>query len=107
MKRERIAKLLALEDADFKATVMGWVRTRRDSKGGFTFLEVNDGSCLNNLQVIANDTLPNYREEVLKLNVGSSIRVSGTILSSPGKGQKWEMQAEEIQVLGWADPEQW
>lgn len=105
MKRERIARLLALEDADFKATVMGWVRTRRDSKGGFTFLEVNDGSCLSNLQVIANDTLPNYREEVLKLNVGSSIRISGTILPSPGKGQKWEMQADEIQVLGWADPE--
>lgn len=105
MKRERIAKLLASEDADFKATVMGWVRTRRDSKGGFTFLEVNDGSCLSNLQVIANDTLPNYREEVLKLNVGSSIRISGPIVPSPGKGQKVEMQAEEIRVLGWADPE--
>ena len=105
MRRERIAKLLTSEQVDFKTTVMGWVRTKRDSKGGFTFLEVNDGSCLSNLQVIANSTLPNYREEVIKLHTGCSVRVSGPVVASPGKGQKVEMQADEIQVLGWSDPQ--
>ena len=105
MRRERIATLLASEHVDVKTTVMGWVRTKRDSKGGFTFLEVNDGSCLSNLQVIANSTLPNYREEVIKLHTGCSVRVSGPVVASPGKGQKVEMQADEIQVLGWSDPQ--
>ncbi|MFZ7113351.1 MAG: asparagine--tRNA ligase [Desulfatiglandales bacterium] len=105
MKRERIARVLSSADVDFKATVMGWVRTKRDSKGGFTFIEINDGSCLSNLQVIANDDLPNYREEVSQLHTGCSLRVTGTVVASPGKGQRVEMRADEIQVLGWAPPE--
>ena len=105
MKRERIARVLSSADVDFKATVMGWVRTKRDSKGGFTFIEINDGSCLSNLPVIANDDLPNYREAVDKLHTGCSLRVTGTVVSSPGKGQRVEMRADEIQVLGWAPPE--
>jgi asparaginyl-tRNA synthetase len=83
---------------------MGWVRTRRDSKGGFSFIEVNDGSSLKGLQVIANDKLPNYGDQLLKLQTGCSIRASGTIVASPGKGQQVELQAEEIEVIGWADP---
>ncbi|MBW1708006.1 MAG: asparagine--tRNA ligase, partial [Deltaproteobacteria bacterium] len=84
---------------------MGWVRTKRDSKGGFSFIEVNDGSCLSGLQIIADEKLPNYKDEVLKLQTGCSVRVFGTLVSSPGKGQKVELQAREIEVLGWADPE--
>jgi asparaginyl-tRNA synthetase len=84
---------------------MGWVRTRRDSKGGFSFIEVNDGSSLSGLQVIADKKLPNYESEILKLQTGCSIRAIGTLAASPGKGQKVELQAEEVEVLGWADPD--
>ncbi len=74
MKRTRIARALAPEEAGARITVMGWIRTKRDSKGGFSFLELNDGSCLNCLQVIADKKLPNYEDEILKLQTGCSIR---------------------------------
>ena len=83
---------------------MGWVRTKRDSKGGFSFLEVNDGSSLNSLQIIADGKLPNYKDEVCALQTGCSIKVSGLLTASPGKGQRVELQAEEVEVVGWADP---
>ncbi|MDY6972631.1 MAG: asparagine--tRNA ligase [Thermodesulfobacteriota bacterium] len=104
MKRTRIEKVLSSQEMGAHFVVMGWVRTRRDSKGGFSFVEVNDGSCLNSLQVIADDKLTNYRTEVLKLQAGCSIRAEGTLASSPGKGQNLELHASEIEVLGWADP---
>jgi asparaginyl-tRNA synthetase len=104
LRRTRIAEILTSGDVGSETTVMGWVRTRRDSKGGFSFIEVNDGSCLQSLQVIANDKLPNYRDQILKLQTGCSVRASGTIAASPGKGQRVELQADEIEVLGWADP---
>ena len=104
MKRTRIAEILSSGEAGAKFTVMGWVRTRRDSKGGFSFIEVNDGSCMSSIQIIADEKLPNYRDEILKLQTGCSIKAVGTLASSPGKGQKWELQAEEIEVFGWADP---
>jgi len=84
---------------------MGWVRTRRDSKGGFSFVEINDGSSLSGLQIIADQELANYKSEILKLQTGCSIKAAGTLAASPGKGQKVELKAEEIEVLGWADPE--
>jgi asparaginyl-tRNA synthetase len=84
---------------------MGWVRTRRDSKGGFSFIELNDGSCLRGLQVIADRTLANYEEDVLRLQTGCAVRAEGTLAPSPGKGQSVELKAEQIKVLGWADPE--
>jgi len=105
LKRIRIAELFSKEKIGDKITVMGWVRTRRDSKGGFSFIEVNDGSCLANLQVIADDKLPNYTDEVLKLQTGCSLYIKGTVIPSQGKGQKVELQAEEIHVMGWSDPE--
>ncbi|OGP96256.1 MAG: asparagine--tRNA ligase [Deltaproteobacteria bacterium RBG_19FT_COMBO_46_9] len=105
MKRVRIAELFSTEKTDQNITVMGWVRTRRDSKGGFSFIEVNDGTCLANLQVIADDKLPNYKEEVLKLQTGCSVKIKGTVISSQGKGQKVELRAEEIRVMGWVDPD--
>lgn len=105
MKRTRIAQVLASEDVGEKISVMGWVRTRRDSKGGFSFIEVNDGSSFSGIQIIADKKLPNYEGEILKLQTGCSIRAVGTVVASPGKGQKVELQAEEVEVLGWADPD--
>ncbi|MDQ6861298.1 MAG: asparagine--tRNA ligase [Verrucomicrobiota bacterium] len=81
--------------------VQGWVRTRRDSKT-FSFIELNDGSSLKNLQVIAQDTLPNYAD-VQKLNTGASISVRGKLVPSQGKGQKWEVAADGLTVLGASD----
>jgi len=83
--------------------VSGWVRTRRDSKGGFSFLELNDGSCLKNLQVIADAILPNYEGEILKAGTGACLAVEGTLVGSPGKEQAVELKAERIEVLGNAD----
>ncbi|PKN28965.1 MAG: asparagine--tRNA ligase [Deltaproteobacteria bacterium HGW-Deltaproteobacteria-21] len=105
LPRTRIAQVLQSGVVGDKIAVMGWVRTKRDSKGGFSFLEVNDGSCLSNLQVIAEKGLPNYESEVTKLQTGCSVRISGTLVASPGKGQKVELKGEEIHVYGWADPD--
>ena len=85
--------------------VRGWVRTRRDSKGGFSFLEINDGSCLGNLQVVAPSTLSNYSTEILALSVGSSVVIGGELKASPGEGQATELLASSIQITGHADPE--
>ncbi|HEY1489550.1 MAG TPA: OB-fold nucleic acid binding domain-containing protein, partial [Verrucomicrobiae bacterium] len=81
--------------------VQGWVRTRRDSKD-FSFIELNDGSTLRNLQVIARNSLPNYAD-VQKLTTGASLRVSGALVASQGKGQKWELVADQIDIVGLAD----
>jgi asparaginyl-tRNA synthetase len=104
LRRTRIIDVFSPEKIDASVAIGGWVRTRRDSKGGFSFIEVNDGSCLKSLQVIADQTLPNYEKDVLTLQTGCSVKIKGTIVSSPGKGQTVELRAEEIQVLGWADP---
>ncbi len=85
--------------------VRGWVRTRRDSKGGFSFIEVNDGSCLGNLQVVAPGELANYADEIQKLSPGCSVVVTGQLQASPAKGQATELHATEVRVLGWADAE--
>jgi asparaginyl-tRNA synthetase len=85
--------------------IEGWVRTRRDSKGGFSFIELNDGSCLGNVQILADQTLPNYESDIQRLTAGASIRVDGRVQESPGKGQETEVVAEEIFVYGTADPE--
>ncbi|MEM6692462.1 MAG: asparagine--tRNA ligase [Planctomycetota bacterium] len=87
--------------------VRGWVRTRRDSKGGFSFIEVNDGSCFGNLQVVAPGELSNYADEIQKLTTGSSLVVTGTLVESPAKGQATEMQADSVRVIGWADAEEY
>ncbi len=88
-----------------KVEVRGWVRTRRDSKGGFSFIEVNDGSCLGNLQVIANADLGNYETEIANLHVGSSIAVQGELKASLGQGQSTELVAGSVRILGSADPQ--
>src|SRR6059058_1481155 len=81
--------------------VQGWVRTRRDSKD-FSFIELNDGSTLRNLQVIAKNTLPNYAA-LQRLTTGAAIRASGALVASQGKGQKWELVADKIDIVGTAD----
>jgi len=81
--------------------VQGWVRTRRDSKD-FSFIELNDGSCLRNLQVIAKNTLPNY-DAVQHLITGASVIVRGELVASQGKGQSWEVVAEGIEIVGASD----
>src|SRR5438874_9422579 len=84
-------------------TVRGWVRTRRDSKAGFSFVNVSDGSSFHPVQVVAANTLPNYSQEILKLTAGCAVEASGSIVPSPAKGQPFEMQASAIRVLGWVD----
>jgi asparaginyl-tRNA synthetase len=86
-------------------TLQGWIRTRRDSKGGFSFLELNDGSCLANIQIIADAKLPNYENEIKQLSPGCSVTVHGEVKESGGKGQATEVHASEVKVHGWADPE--
>ena len=88
-------------------TLQGWVRTRRDSKAGFSFIEINDGSCQGNIQIIAEGALENYETEVKKLTAGCSISATGEIKESGGRGQSTEMLASKIEVHGWADPEEY
>ena len=88
-----------------KVVLQGWVRTRRDSKAGFSFLELNDGSSMGNIQIVADGTLENYESEIKKLSAGASVTVSGTLRESPGKGQATELQAESVVVHGTADAE--
>ena len=84
-------------------TVRGWVRTRRDSKAGFSFIHVSDGSSFHPVQVVAPNALPNYADEVLKLTSGCAVEATGTIVPSPAKGQPFEMQASEVKVVGWIE----
>ena len=88
---------------DTPVTVKGWVRTRRDSKAGISFVHLSDGSAFHPVQVVAPNTLPNYTDEILKLTTGCAIEATGTIVPSPAKGQPFEMQASAIRVIGWVD----
>jgi asparaginyl-tRNA synthetase len=97
MERTKIFKLLKSETPVDQVVVKGWIRTRRDSKG-FSFIEVNDGSTLKNIQVIADDTINNY-SEIKKLTTGSAVSVHGKLVKSKGGGQKWELQAENIEIV--------
>ncbi len=89
--------------SDTPVTVKGWVRTRRDSKAGISFVHLSDGSAFHPVQVVAPNTLPNYTDEVLKLTAGCAVAATGTIVPSPAKGQPFEMQATGIKVIGWVD----
>ncbi|HYV39747.1 MAG TPA: asparagine--tRNA ligase [Gemmataceae bacterium] len=88
-----------------QVTVQGWVRTRRDSKGGFSFIELNDGSCQGNLQVVADGKLPNYESEIKHLGTGASVSIVGEVKKSPAKGQVTELHAASVTVHGQADHE--
>lgn len=86
-----------------KVTLAGWIRTRRDSKAGFSFLAVNDGSGFDNVQIIAPNTLNNYESEILKLTTGCSVVVDGTLKASEGKGQAYEINADKVFVTGFVE----
>jgi asparaginyl-tRNA synthetase len=90
-----------------KVRVAGWVRTRRDSRAGFSFVELNDGSCLGNVQIIARTDLANYEQDISNLSAGSSIEVEGEVAASGGAGQATEIVAGKITVIGLADPEEY
>ena len=104
MPYSRIKDVLVTEPLEQALEIRGWLRTRRDARN-FSFLEINDGSCLANLQVIASPDLENYMETVLKLHTGCSLRVLGILRESPAKGQAVELHAEKIEIYGLADPE--
>ena len=80
--------------------VEGWIRTRRDSKAGLSFLLVHDGSCFDPIQVVAEASLPNYQTEVLHLTTHCAVRVEGTLVESQGKGQRFEVKADRVEVIG-------
>jgi asparaginyl-tRNA synthetase len=85
---------------DKEITLQGWIRTRRDSKAGISFLALHDGSCFDAIQVIAPNSLGNYQSDILKLTTGAAIKATGILVESPGKGQSFEIQATHIETLG-------
>jgi asparaginyl-tRNA synthetase len=101
---DRIADILAGRmPADAHVTVQGWIRTRRDSQAGLSFLHLHDGSCFDPLQVVAPAALPNYQDEILRLTAGCAVTATGTLAPSQGKGQTVELLAESVVVVGWVD----
>ena len=96
--RKSVKHLLASESAESSVELSGWVRTRRNSKE-FSFVELNDGSCLQGIQVIIDAGIPGS-DQVSKMNTGASVSVVGELVESPGKGQSWEVRATEVSLLG-------
>jgi asparaginyl-tRNA synthetase len=105
MKRSMVKDLLTADSPQDRVLVKGWVRTKRDAKD-FAFLEINDGSHLNNIQVIADAALENF-QEVAALTTGSSLAVEGALVVSPAKGQKYEIKADKVLIYGLADPQKY
>lgn len=105
MPRTRIVHVLKSAAPGTVVDVRGWVRTKRESKQDFAFLELNDGSCLANLQIVADASLPDYAHLIKQIHTGASIAVEGEVKESPGKGQRVEVQARSLRVLGTADPQ--
>ena len=100
VKRQKIISLLESEKQIKEVLIKGWVRTKRDSKT-FSFIEINDGSGLKNMQIIVDETVPDY-SEIKKLTTGSAIAVYGALVASRGKGQRWEVQASRIDTISLA-----
>ncbi len=103
MQNITVAQARRVEAVGKEVTLQGWIRTRRDSKAGFSFLEINDGSSMANIQVIAEATLENYESEVKRLTAGCSVTVTGTVKESQGKGQATEVLAGSVTMHGTAD----
>lgn len=102
-----IASVASVFKGDFavgsQITVRGWVRTRRDSKAGISFLAIYDGSCFDAIQGVVPNNLENYQNEVLKLTAGCSVEMTGEVVESPGAGQAFELQVTDVKVTGWVD----
>src|SRR6266478_2461649 len=105
METISVADARRVEAIGKKVLLRGWVRTRRDSKGGFSFIELNDGSCQGNVQVVAPAGLANYESEIKKLPTGASVAIEGEVKASPAKGQATEVHASRLERFGDADPE--
>jgi asparaginyl-tRNA synthetase len=104
MPTVRIKEALAGQPAiGTEITVRGWVRTRRDSKAGFSFINVHDGSCFDAIQVVAPAELDNYETEVKRLTTGCAVICTGTLVESGGRGQKYEIQGSKVEVVGWVE----
>ena len=103
MPLPRVAQLLLEGQPGASIEVAGWVRTRRDNKGGFSFIELNDGSCISNLQIVVDSSVPAYAETIKLVTTGASIRVSGELKASPGAKQRVELHATTLTLLGAAD----
>jgi len=97
MQRIKIVNLLKMDDPVERVLIKGWVRTIRNSKE-FSFIEVNDGSSLKNIQIVADNSLENY-QDIEKINTGSAVAIFGKLVPSPGGGQKWEIQGEKIDII--------
>jgi len=97
VKRKKISDILTANNPTDSVLVKGWIRTQRNSKG-FSFVELNDGSCLKNIQIIVDDSINNYGE-LSKLLTGSAVSVLGKVIASKGKGQKWEIQVEKMDII--------
>jgi asparaginyl-tRNA synthetase len=102
MTHVRIKDILARETAGGSITLKGWLRTARHGKA-CSFLEVNDGSCFNGIQCVADPVLPNYESEIKRLNTGCSVEITGELVDSPGQGQKFEIQAKAVVAVGFTD----
>jgi len=107
MTKRKIAQLLKDGQPGEEVTVQGWVRTRRDSKNGFSFVELNDGSCMANLQTIIDGDVPDYAETIKNVSTGSSLELSGELKESPGKGQTIELQVKTMILIGKADADEY
>jgi len=104
MTGTRIAQVLGGQVAvGSKVTIEGWVRTRRDSKAGLSFVAIHDGSSFEPLQVVAPQELANYQSDVLRITTGCAVRATGELVASQGKGQAVELRADAIEVVGWVD----
>ena len=103
MNRVRVAKVLHDGRIGDEIEVKGWVRTRRDSKQGFSFVELNDGSAMANLQIVVGADVPGYEQTIHDVTTGASIAAAGVLKESPGKGQRVELHASSLAVLGKAD----
>jgi asparaginyl-tRNA synthetase len=101
----RISQLLAAGEPGTSVDVSGWVRTRRDSKQSFSFIELNDGSCMANLQVVVDAGVPGYAETIREVHTGASLRVTGELKASPGAKQRVELHARTLELIGPADAE--
>jgi asparaginyl-tRNA synthetase len=98
------AAILAGEaPSDTPVTLRGWVRTRRDSKAGISFVHVSDGSCFHPVQAVVPNTLPNYAGDVMHLTAGCAVEITGSVVPSPAKGQPFELQASAVKVVGWVE----
>ncbi len=89
--------------ADHSVTVQGWVKTRRDSKAGISFITLHDGSCHAGIQIVVPASVENYQSEIVRLTSGCAIRASGRLVASAGQGQQYEIQGEHIEVIGWVE----